>query len=811
MLYNYLIISLRNLVANALYSALNIVGLAMGLATCLLIICFVAFETSYDKELKDVDRTYRLSRHYAAEDMHLAAVAAPFTPLLTSRFDDIESIGQLGLSSSIPMSQGDFHAHVDDVLMADSAIFSALPLEFIKGDAKHALDKINTIVLTESAAKRFFGDQEAFGNTLMAYEVQPLEVTGIIKDLPQNSHLNFSMLLALENMRRYVPEDFDNWDFNNFYTYVRLKPGVDKQQLESKFPALLQELGEDIAKDQSLSLQPVRDIHLHSNKMYEMKRNGSFVLVASFAAVALIILLIACINFMNLSTAQASKRAKEVGMRKTVGASQSQLIFQFISESTLLSLFSMLLALAFVELTLPIFSSFIQRPLDISIIYSPAALCGLILSIIVVGCFSGSYPAFYLAAFKPTQVLKGQKHHGLHALNLRKILVTIQFSLSIGLIIATTVVVQQVAFARDQDPGYNKDHNVVISLSYAQGFGDRNAMYRVLRERLLQNPDIVSVAAAQQLPTIALRDIWSYVPEGKNIVADTMVALPTLNAGYRFFEHYQIPLLAGRYFSEDRGDQFVQVPTNANPVGSGIAVISRAAAKALNYSPEEAVNKIIKIPFPPGSTNYRIVGVVEDVQFGSLRDEPKPQVYHLVKNEERFVSIRIKPKRLKPALKFIEDTWKGMVPNRPISQTLLDDNFNAMYRAEDKQAQVFALFSLLAIAIACMGLFGLAAFTADSRKKEIGIRKSLGASVFDIVKLLTRDFSLLVLIANALAWPVTYIVMQNWLSGFHKSIDLSPWIFINAGFIALVIAWITVASHAMRSAMMRPIHSLRYE
>lgn len=810
MFKSYLTIAIRNLLCNKLFSLLNIFGLTIGLTIGLVTAAFVIYEKGYDNHYKNKDNLYRISRYYADDDVHVAAIGIPFKPLLAERITDIEAIAQAGMTSPAHISRNDVHIHAENILMADNDIFEVLELEFLSGNPKAALTRASTMVLTESIAKKLFGDEDALGQNIFQNGF-PVEITGVIKDMPKNTHLDFSILMSLETLRIWWAQDFDNWDWNNFYTYARLKPGTDIKSLEERISILLREQGDKISNDQSLHFQSIKDIHLRSNKQYEMKANGSYLIVYSFSAIAFVILLIACINFMNLSTARAGKRAKEVGIRKTAGASRPQLIVQFLSESTLLTLIAMLLALTIVEINMPLFANIVQRPLDMSIFYNGPMIVFVLLAAIAVGCAAGSYPAFYLSGFKPAKVLKGEETHGQSAIRLRKILVVIQFTLSIVLIISTLVVVKQTHYARSMDPGYDKSQNVYVTFNHAPGYKSRNAMYNAFRERLLQHSAIQSVTAAQQLPTMALRDMWSYVREDHNIVAENMISLPTLNASYDFFEHYQIELIAGRTFSRELGDGYVRVPSNEQPIGSGIAVISTSAAKALGYSPQEAVDKIIKIPFPPGSTNYRIVGVVADIQLGSLREEQQPQVYHLVDQQERFVSIRIDENKQQEALSFIDATWAEMVPDRPIMRNFLDENFRAMYEHEEKQAEIFALFSLIAILVACLGLFGLSAFTADRRKKEIGVRKVMGASVTSIVMLLTREFTLLVLIANAVAWPITYLLMSRWLNGFTQHISLSLDLFLFAGLIALAIAWLTIASNAALSATSRPVKCLRYE
>ncbi|WP_448248369.1 ABC transporter permease [Thalassotalea agariperforans] len=814
MLKNYLFIALRNILANRLFSVINILGLALGLAICFLILIFVRYESSFDDYYKNAENTYRVTRHYNADDIHSAGIAPPFKEALESNFNEIESLSLMGMGWNFILGNEENTVVIDDMLMAESDVFDTFNFTVLAGDKETALTRPSTIVLTESMAKKFFGDKDPIGDYILMNNT-PTEVTAVIADQPENTHLQFSVLFSLESMRQWVPADLKNWDLNYYYIYLRLKEGVEARQLEAKFPVMMQQLGDNVTDTQSLKLQKITDIHLFSDLLYEIKANGSYVIVYSFSVIALVILLIACINFMNLSTARSTQRAKEVGVRKVLGATKRQLMGQFLIESILMTMVAMLLACAVVELSLPWFSAFIERDLIPTSFYSTDVLLGIITTTILVGCFAGSYPAFYISRFNAAQVLKGAlsegKGHGKSPVYLRKVLVVLQFTISITLIVATIVVVKQAEFARLSDPGYDRNNNIVLPLSNAKGFESRNALYKYFRERLIAHPGITSVTAAQQLPTSPLRDMWSYVREDQNIVAENLISLPTLNATFQFFEHYQIPLIAGRYFSESHGDNYVIVPTNENPVGSGIAVISRTSAKILGYTPEEAVNKLIKIPFPPGYTNYKIVGVVEDIHMGSLHENKQPQVYHLVKGEERFVSIRFEPNKLSQVLEHIDALHLEIMPTVPNARTFLDDNFHAMYQKEDKQAQVFAFFSGLAIFVAALGLFGLASFTAERRRKEIGIRKVMGASVFDIVWLLTSEFSLLVLLANVFAWPIAYFSMRAWLAGFTEAIDLSFELFLISGLLPLILAWIIIAVLATCTAMAKPVNNLRYE
>lgn len=813
MFKSYLLIAFRTIYANKLFSAINILGLALGLAVCFLILIFVRYESSYDRHYENAERTYRITRHYNNDDIHVAGIAAPFKPIIKAQFDEVEAITLLGMSFDLPLSRGETYLNVTDMLMADNDIFDVFDLEVIHGDKSKALIRKNTLVLTESIAHTFFGDVNPVGKFLFlnARKENGIEVTAVIKDQPANSHMQFSLLMSIDTMRDWLPHDLVNLDSNYYYIYLRLKEGVNPEVLIPKFSTMMQQLGVRVTDDQSLALQPVRDIHLQSNLSYEITQNGSYTIVYSFSAIAMIILLIACINFMNLSTSRFNQRSKEVGVRKVLGASKTQLAWQFLIESVLMTVFAMFIACALVELCLPTFAQFIKRDLVIDVIYHWQALFTIIFITVGVGFFAGCYPAFYIAHFNPSRVFKRSAGPGNKTIYISKALVVLQFSISIALIIGTLVVLKQTDYARKTDSGYNHQNKVILPLSHARGYKSRNKLYDFFRAKLLQHPDIVSITASQQLLTEPLRDIWSYVRDEQTLIAENMVNLPTVNIGFDFFEHYQIPLLSGRYFSKQSQDAYVKVPTRNVPVGTGNAVLSRSAAKALGYQPDDAVGQYIKIPFPPGYTKYLVVGVVEDVHIGSLRHEQQPQIYHLVKDEERYISIEFNPENEKIALAYIDKIFTQLMPDIPNERSFFGDSFSGMYLEEDKQAQVFTFFSTLAIVVASMGLFGLTAFTTERRRKEIGIRQVMGASIVDIVWLLTREFSVLVLVANILAWPIAYFAMNAWLENFSQAISLDIWLFVAAGIFPLILTWIIIISQASYRAIIKPINNLRTE
>ncbi|WP_370977807.1 ABC transporter permease [Agaribacterium sp. ZY112] len=817
MLKNYLLIALRTIASNRLFSAINILGLALGLAACMLIMQFVNYERSYDTHWQNSDDIYRITRYYGGNDDHLATVAPPIKPLVESRFSDVEDITRLGISGNMPLSYGDKHFSIENLLWADQNVFDFFQLEFIAGDPTTALNRHSTLVMTETQAKRFFGKEDPIGKKLLMFGKFDIEVTGVIKDLPENTHLNFSMLASLVSVERAYPQAMKSWTNNSNYTYIKVKKGSDIAQLKDKFASLLGETNPDIA-DQKLILQAIKDIHLHSDLRFEMPGNGSYITIISFSAVALVILLIACINFMNLSTARATQRAKEVGMRKSVGASRLQLSIQFLGEACLLTAAAMLLACVLVELSLPWFANFVDSPLQNADLYTTKRIMQLIAFTLAVGCIAGSYPAFYLSHFNPIQALKGHATQSTTSIRLRKGLVLLQFAISICLIICTSIVVLQTNYARNIDPGYSRAQNLVLSTPYAVGLQDMLSVYKEMRARLSQHPGILSITHAGQAPASSLRNSVLFFPEDSDYSNDEEAkVLGVVSIGFNYIEHYDFKLIAGRSFSESHNDAYSRFANNDQPVGKINIIISRDSAKKLGYSPEQAIGKVLRENVNRTQqdssliNHYTIIGVVEDVFFSSLLEEQQPMVYQLVEESSQSISIKIDAAHMQSALKAVDDTWRELLPNRAINRSFLDERFIAMYDSEEKQATMLSMFSGLAILIASLGLYGLATFSTNRRTKEIGVRKVLGASVQTIVLLLTKEFSVLVLLANFIAWPLSYYVMSLWLERFSHTITLSPIIFISASVFALVLAWLTVASQAAKAAMTRPTLSLRYE
>jgi putative ABC transport system permease protein len=607
------------------------------------------------------------------------------------------------------------------------------------------------------------------------------------------------------------PDELEEWGSNNYYTYLRLPQGYNPDDLESRFEDfLIKHWDEDAPSRSALNLQLLPDIHLTSNRSGEWRANGSIAVVYTFSAVALVVLLIACINFMNLTTARSTQRAKEVGVRKVVGAKRSQLIAQFMGESIMLTAFAMLLAVALVELILPVFAAFLEKPLSFSLA-DPKSLVILLLGTALVGLFAGSYPALYLSKFRPVEVLKGPAS-GTGSALLRKSLVVFQFATSIALLIATGVVTTQMEYARNIDLGYDKTRNLVTSLPF---FSDPWETFETLKAELETHPDILSVVYSSRVPSMQNNDGSGYVAEGVQVSMDTVQALAVIRVDDQWFDHYDVEFLAGRPFrkNELRMDE----PTEENPVVKGAAILNLSAARRFGWTPEEAVGKIIRQPQSRELIMFsdrEIVGVIPDLHFSSLHNEMKATVYTDPNSGgQSRVSIKLAAGDHREAIEHFETVWNRLIPNEPASWEFLDDRFDALYRGEARQAQMFAVFSAFAIFVATLGLFGLASFTTERRTKEIGIRKVMGASVKDIVLLLTSDFTKLVLFANIIAWPVAYYFMAQWLNRFVYKAPLADWawLFVASAVAALAVAWLTIALQASRAAAARPVMALRYE
>ena len=812
MLSNYLKIALRNITGNPLFSAINIVGLAIGLACCIIITIFVRYELSYDRQWADAERIQRVTRDFTGNNLRLAAVAPPIGPLLAEDFPEIEDFVRIMPTGQVAMTVGEITMNDETMVVADPNVFDFFQLDFVEGDPATALARPTNIVVTRRAAERHFGTADAIGKVINVAGQADMTVSGIIEDLPDNTHMGFEMVVPIQLVEFIFGEGaLDNWGSNNYYTYLRLPEGYDPNDLESRFVEfIIKHRGESAPAGTSIQLQPLVDIHLTSDRDAEWRANGSYAIVYTFSAVALVVLLIACINFMNLTTARSTQRAKEVGIRKVVGANRSQLIKQFLGESILLTTVAMLLAVALVELVLPTFAAFLEKPLTFSLA-DPSTLAVLLGGTLVVGLLAGSYPAFYLSQFRPASVLKGDTSGGASGF-LRRALVVFQFATSIALLIATGVVMAQMQYARNMDPGYDRSRMLVHTLPF---FIDFWSTYSTLKTELEAHPGIESMVYSSRVPSQQNLDGGGYLAEGTQPSMDNVLGIADIKVDHEWFDTYDIEFLTGRPFMEN--ELRVEQPTEENPVTYGKVILNESGARRFGWSPEEAIGKVVRDLQNRELTMFidrEVIGVIPDIHFSSLHDEKKATVYAEPNpNYQRHISMKLAPGNPDAAVQHFEEVYTRVIPNDPVNWQFLDDRFDARYRDEARQAKMFAVFSAFAVFVATLGLFGLASFTTERRTKEIGIRKVMGASVSNIVMLLTSDFTKLVLLANVIAWPVAYYFMSQWLTRFAYQAPFSEWawLFIASAVVALAAAWLTIAAQAGRAARARPVMALRYE
>lgn len=815
MLFNYLKIALRLLVRQRLYSAINIIGLATGLTCCILIALYVRFELSYESSFDNTDRLYRISREYfPVEGARLrvpAATNGPVAQALLEDFEQIENAGRI-FAGNISLRADETVFQEPSVRYVDSGILQMFNFTWLQGDPSTALDEPNSIVLNESLARKFFGSTDVLGESIQVPDAFDLRVTGVIEDIPKNTHLSLSGMVSMSTAAQAGGPAFgQSWTgFTDYYTYFLLREGEGIEQIQEAIPDFLdRHISTDASTNATMRIMNIGDIHLYSDRDEEWLPHGNIANVYSFSAIALGILLIACINFMSIATARSLHRSKEVGARLSLGASRRQLIVQFLGESFITALFAFVLATVLVEILLPGFSAFtgIERGFDLS---GDIGLGLTLLAMVVfTALLSGCYPAFYLSAQKPASVLKGDMGQARNSLGLRNTMVVMQFSIAITLVISTAVISLQRQYINNTDIGFQRDNIVVLPSNSAQGYGNE---WPALKQTLLQNPAVESVTTSHFLP-FGFND-HNLLFRRRGTAIETHIQFMQVHTD--FFSTYGIDTLAGRVFSSEIASDALVMPTQEDPFTRVTMVLNESAARALGIDPQTYAEETLEIA--DTSVVGPVLGIVEDTFFESLRREVRPLIFAFTtpgheRNIERFfnAAIRINPNATAEALAHIDATWKTFYPDRTNTRYFLEQDFGAMYESEARQQQLLTWFSILAIVIACFGLFGLASFNAERRTKEIGIRKVMGSSVWRIVLLLTNDFSKLVLAANVIAWPTAWFLMSRWLEQFSYRIDLSPLIFIGSGLIVLCIAWVAVGGTTAKAASQKPVLALRYE
>lgn len=809
MIKNYLKIAWRNLIKYKFISFINLFGLTVGLACCLLILTYILHELSYDKYHKNADRTYRITRQFNAPDgkvwLHLGTISPPFGPLLTSEYPEIEKMTRLLQFGPTPMRFGENVFNENDVFVADDQLFDVFDIAVTKGNAKKALSDPFCVMLSEEKAKKYFGNEDPVNKSVRIFNQYDLKVTGVYKSFPANTHMHPGMLISFPTLRDsaiYGEEALrTNWGNNSFFTYILLPSKYDAKQLEKRFPAFLDKHYPTNANATSkpsqataLFLQKLTDIHLRSHLDYEAEENGDIKRVYIFSAIALFILLIACINYMNLSTARSALRAREIGIRKVAGAQRKEIIAQFLSESVLVSLIAMLLAIVLCWISIPYFNKVSGLHMDIRSLLQPAILIPLMLIPFVVGILSGIYPSLFMSSFQPVKVLKGLFKIKQGNFSFRQVLVVTQFSISIILIVCTAIVFRQLNYMQQKSLGFDREH--IVTMPYN---GELSPQFDAFRNELLQYTTIKNVGRSSRIPTGRLLDaLGASVPVGDS-AQPVKADIKMVTADYYFVPTYGVKMIAGRNFSKEYGTD------------SSSFIVNESAVAAIGWkSPEQAIGK----PFNYGGIRGKIVGVMNDLHFESLHENITPLVL-LMPNAQgggyNRLSVKLAGNDMRGALAHIEKTWRKFLPNAPYEYTFLDENFETLYRSEKVQAMLFTVFACIAIFIACLGLFGLSAFTITQRIKEIGIRKVLGANTGTIVNLLSKDFLKLVAVAALIAFPIAWFAMYNWLQDFAYRSTIAWWIFILAGVIAAFVALVTISFQAIKAATSNPVKSLRTE
>jgi putative ABC transport system permease protein len=831
---NYLTVGLRALAKNKTYAFINIFGLALGLAACLMILLYVRYETSFDKWLPNAENIYQFQTFYrdkqTGEEQNLQMASFVAGPTLKKDFPQVEKMVYVSAGGFTVIRNGEAIA-VEKGSQVDGPFFDVLPIPLARGDPRTALAQVGSVALSESEARILFGAENPVGQTLtVMLRGKPVDhrVTAVFRDLPGNSHMRFNMIIRYDPVAYSAeqPDFLTQWGWQSGWYYLTLKPGSDPEAIHAQLPAWEKRNIHDetfgdrtynAGDEQDYRLVNVRDVHLGKAQDGAAAPGNDRRTILTFGIVAALILGMACVNFTNLATARASQRAREVALRKVLGANRKQLMVQFLGESMLVATLAMLVALAAVELLLPAFSNFLDADLSLSYWGRDGVLLPIVGLVLLVGAAGGIYPAFYLSRFQPAQVLKANKSsaEASGTGRLRNVLVVAQFAVSIGLIICTATVYAQTVYARTADPGYKRE-----GLLQVDGIGRRQIV--PVADTMVREIERIDGVVSAGRTNIGIATSNSMNTGVQVAGLPDPVTIGTYSIDYTFLQTMGVKLLAGRLFDESRPmddatTPFPEVPEAERAlVARGVnLVINELAAKRMGFrSPADAIGKQIKLGYSDkygGVLPATIIGVVQDSRFRSIREPLDPITFRIDKSNLNQLLVRYDTADSQRIRSEIERIWKHLAPDAPFSADFSEDIVRKLYKSEEARAQTFAAFALLAVVVACLGLFGLAAFTAERRTKEIGIRKVLGARSRDIVRLLAWQFSKPVIVANLIAWPIAWWVMRDWLNDFDTRISLTMTPFLVAGGLALAIALGTIAGHALRVARANPIHALRYE
>lgn len=810
MLKNYFNVAFRNLLKHKFYSLINVLGLSIGLTCFLMITLYVVDEVSYDQFHAEADQIYRLdfSGTINGSEFITALASAPAGLTLPNEYPEVLEATRLrGVGDFMIKQQGETESYnEEDLVFADPNFFQFWDFDLLAGDPASCLERPRTLVLSESTAKKIFGDEDPLAKVLILGNDQEWEVTGVYADMPTNSHFNYNVLLSMES-REESKSKF--WMSFNFNTYLKLQEGYDPAELEAKFPDLINKyIGPEIEQFMGVSIEefseagnsagfyllPLTDIHLYSNKLGELDANGDFKYVLIFSAIALFILILACINFMNLSTARSAGRAKEVGVRKVLGAYKSQLRKQFLTEAFLITIVSILIAYGLSFALLGQFNSLADKEMTITALFSTKFLLIMLLILITVGLVAGSYPAFFLAKFRPVEVLKGKLNIGLKGGSLRSTLVVVQFCVSIIMIIGTIIVYDQLSFIQNKKLGFSKDQVLMVHNPWLMG--EKAESYK---NELLSYSDIETGTLSSFLPVPSSNNNNLWFPGATPTKDDSHVFTQFL-IDHDYIKTLGIEMAEGRSFSRDF------------PSDSTALIINQMTVDRLGW--EDPIGKKLSTyggsQEQPVVETYTVIGVVKNFHYQSLKNSIEPLVMQIGRSRG-YLSMKVSGENIPATINFVEQKWREFAPGQPFEYSFLDERFNQMYESEQKLGRIFGVFAFLAIFIACLGLYGLAAFTAEQRTKEIGVRKVLGASIMSIITLLSKEFLKLVGIAFVVAAPISYYFMNEWLQDFENRTNINLLVFVIAGLAAAAIAWFTMSFQSWSAAKANPAHSLKDE
>jgi putative ABC transport system permease protein len=810
MLKNYLLVAVRNMKKQKFYSFINILGLAIGITCSFLIFLYIQSELSYDKFYPDGDNIYRLgcTNNFNGKIDSYANAPRPIMATMKEIYPEIVQTTRVcGLSGlfthRVDIAYDNQTITSEKAWSADSTFFEVFQCKFLRGDPATALIEPRSVVINESLGRTLFGDEDPYGKTVLMADIFEVTVTGVIEDHPGNTHFEYEIIVPWVASYRFGEEDA--WYGWHTYQYMRLADGADSAVLEAKFPVFyeeyMKERFDNLSGSSELFIQPIKDIHLRSNLTWEMYPNGNITNVYAFTIIAIFLLLIACINYMNLATARSIRRNREVGMRKIFGSQRSSLIWQFQTEAVMMAFIAVLISFLLIELILPLFNTITSLQLELNILENPEYFLGLFFLALLIGFMSGLYPAFMLSGLSPVKVLKSMTPKGSRGAFLRKFLIVLQFTISITLIIGTLIVIRQLEFARNKDMGFDKENIMAINVQDTL----INHNIPALKHELTSNPYILGAAISLNLPGTTFNRSPARLDNNEGVIE--RYSCQFMQVDYEFIETLDMTILEGRNFDREREDQWFQS-----------ALVNETTVKRLGW--DEALDKrIYAFEDSLGNVTYiNVIGVVSDFHPNSVREQIHPIIIYLINDDQgtyyggnKYLFVKMKGSNVSSTIRFVEEKWEEFGSGTQMQYIFLDEQLANLYRNEEKLITLFSVFTFITIFIACLGLLGLASFTAEQRAKEIGIRKVLGSTVTQILGHLSKDFAKLVLIANIIAWPIAYFAMKHWLQYFAYRTSLSIWIFLLSGFAALAIALVTISVQTIKAAMSNPADILQYE